>query len=93
MFDDEFDDDPLKEDVQSSSNQPDEISFLDPDLDSYLSNSRLEAIARYELILFIRERLAGGWTQRNIDPLTDEYFSENREINKPNWRTESTRLY
>lgn len=87
MFDDEFDDDPLKEDVQSSSDQPDEISFLDPDLDSYLSNSRLEAIARYELMLFIRERLAGGWTQRNIDPLTDEYFSENREINKPNWRT------
>jgi putative transposase len=87
MFDDEFEDDLLKEETHGSSLQPDEASYLSPDLDSYPNKSRQEAIARYELILFIRERLSRGWTQKNLDPLISEYFSTHRSLERPNWRT------
>ncbi|MCO4787412.1 MAG: hypothetical protein KC467_16035, partial [Marinomonas atlantica] len=73
MFDDEFEDQPIPEDFEDQKIQISDQPFLSPDLASYPVDIRQEAIARYQLVLFLRNMLTKGWTQRNIDPLTDEY--------------------
>jgi len=87
MFDDEFEDDLSKEGVPNSNRQSGEASYLAPDLDSYPKKSRQEAVAKYELILFIREQITKGWTQKNLNPLISEYFTTHRSLERPNWRT------
>lgn len=87
MFDDEFEDQIISEDTSDQQLQTNDPIFFSSDLGSYSEDISQEATARYELILFLRNRLTGGWTQKNIEPLFEEYFSQNRLITMPSWRT------
>lgn len=87
MFDDEFEDQIITEDTSDQQFQTNDHFFFSSDLGSYPEDVSQEATAKYKLVLFLRSRLTGGWTQKNIDPLFDEYFSQNRLITMPSWRT------
>ena len=87
MFDDEFEDQIISEDTSDQQPHTSDCFSFGSDLGSYPEDISQKATARYELVLFLRSRLTGGWTQKNIDPLFDEYFSQNRLITMPSWRT------
>jgi putative transposase len=87
MFDDEFEDQIISEDTSHQQLQIKDRFSFSPDLGLYPEEISKKATARYELVLFIRSRLTGGWTQKNIIPLLEEYFSQDRLITMPNWRT------
>lgn len=86
MFDDEFEGHLDDEHLQELKPESPQDLLLNSDLDSYPESIQNEAIHRYQVVDFVRKRLHGGWTQRNIDPLLREYFSDTESLSVPYWR-------
>lgn len=82
MFDDEFiiPFDETKLIDESLANIP-------SDLDSYPVELRDIALAKFELVIFIRRELKAGWTEANLSPLIEQYFADKNCEGKPSWRT------
>ena len=55
-------------------------------LDSYSHNIKMEVLRRISFIKWIKPRLKGGWTQKNLNPLLDDAATQLKMI-APNWRT------
>ena len=87
MFDDEFEDHFDETDVQDDVSESSQNTFLNSDLDSYPEDIQKQAIQKYKIVEYLRQRLHGGWTQNNIDPLLKEYFSDEESSSIPYWRT------
>jgi len=54
-------------------------------LDSYSHNIKMEVLRRISFIKWIKPRLKGGWTQKNLNPLLDDAATQLKMI-APNWR-------
>lgn len=87
MFDDEFERHLDDEHLQELKPESPQDLLLNSDLDSYPESIQNEAIRRYQVVDFVRQKLHGGWTQSNIDPLLREYFSDTESLSVPYWRT------
>lgn len=55
-------------------------------LDSYSHNIKMEVLRRISFIKWIKPRLKGGWTQKNLNPLIDDAATQLKMM-APKWRT------
>jgi putative transposase len=85
-FDDEFDESiiPVKPDTPAQYIKLENAKLVKRDLDTFSKFLKEKAFDKYKLISFIEKEKSGGWTQKNIDPILDEFFDAD---NRPNWRT------
>jgi putative transposase len=86
MFNDEFIDEleVLQNHEESSDSK---TSFLAPDLDSYPKAVKELALKKLKLVLYVRKHLNNGWTERNLNPLIEEFISTNPDSPNLSWRT------
>ena len=87
-FTDEFDDIdvPIKPETPIQYVKLEDATLIKRDLDTFSEFLREEALDKYKLLSFIYKEITGGWTPRNIDPILDKFFNEDKS-NRPNWRT------
>lgn len=64
----------------------DDSRILNRDLDTFAESLKESALDKYQLISLLEKRITGGWTQKNLDPILDEFFN-NATDKRPNWRT------
>jgi putative transposase len=58
---------------------------FDSSFDNFPSDIQEKALARLDIIKFVERRLNGGWTERNLVPLIEEYKTQtNKPV--PSWR-------
>jgi putative transposase len=87
-FEDEFSESELvkKPDTPIQYVKLDDVGLVRRDLDTFPEFLRDKALDKYQLIAFIEEKITGGWTQKNLDPILDTLFTANMD-KRPNWRT------
>lgn len=85
---DEFDESvaPIKPKTPAQYRKLEDTKLRDRDLNTFDDSSAKIALDKFKLISYLEKELSAGWTQKNLEPLIDKYFSE-KETKKPNWRT------
>ena len=78
-FEDEF----AKEPPRFEKLEPKSVNR---DLATYPKEVQLIALARLKYIMWVKQRLKGGWTERNLSPLLKSVPQFEGE-NLPSWRT------
>ena len=63
-----------------------EVNSLLLSLDSYSHDIKMEVLRRISFIEWIKPRLKGGWTQKNLNPLIDDAATQLKMM-APKWRT------
>lgn len=63
-----------------------EVNSLLLSLDSYSHDIKIEVLRRISFIKWIKPRLKGGWTQKNLNPLIDDAATQLKMM-APKWRT------
>lgn len=66
--------------------EPHEIEVIDRDLSSYSESIQKEVMRRYDYLNWIKDRLVGGWTQKNLEPLLKQ-AEKDIHLPAPKWRT------
>lgn len=79
-----------RSEAQMESQIPVELFQSDTDppssFDSLPEKTQKEVLRRLKIIQFVEERLKGGWTEKNLDPILN--MVENvLELPRPSWRT------
>lgn len=64
----------------------DDAKLVNRDLDTFPDFLKENALHKYRLISVLEKRITHGWTQKNLNPLLDEFFATEME-KRPNWRT------
>ncbi|HIF9250979.1 TPA: TnsA endonuclease N-terminal domain-containing protein [Photobacterium damselae] len=65
---------------------PHKVDMISRDLSSYSESIQKEVMRRYDYLNWVKDRLAGGWTQKNLDPLLKQ-AEEDLNLPAPKWRT------
>ncbi|HBO57039.1 MAG TPA: integrase [Opitutae bacterium] len=63
-----------------------QVGIASRDLSAYPEDIQKIVHARFTYIKWIKNRLIGGWTKKNLEPLIEAMPEVNR-VDKPNWRT------
>lgn len=64
----------------------DEPQTLERSFETYSTELQQEALRRFDILTWVSNRLEGGWTQKNLEPLLSEAAIE-LQMELPNWRT------
>lgn len=86
MFNDEFVDE-LEVSQNYEGSSASKNSLLAPDLDSYPKAVKELALKKLMLVMYVRKHLTNGWTERNLNPLIEEFISKCIDSPNPSWRT------
>jgi putative transposase len=63
-----------------------DAKLIKRDLETFSDLLKSNALDKYKILSFLEKKVTHGWTQKNLDPLLDEFFSTCMD-KRPNWRT------
>ncbi|QLJ09308.1 MULTISPECIES: Mu transposase C-terminal domain-containing protein [Pseudoalteromonas] len=84
-FEDEFSFEEAPQKLAETA-KPEEHKYQDRDLESLPKEVQEATLARLKYVKWLKQRLIGGWTQKNLVPLLAE-MPEFQGQEKPKWRT------